>query len=371
VKEHSKHPIDALAVYQTYVDSFNGDPAKGTAREWTPYRFCSQDWVLAVAAVRATRERYEVALFACEDHRDFEPDTGLKTALSFMLADSYHRTGSMELHFRGPHKGVAPTPTSGYCNSIPAPIRNLARSYNITLSSHRSVKHVEGAALYGRMVGLSSEVTSQLESASVDPTRCAFLLHRGAIGVESLELIAAFSAIPKELLEGRLMPDNWLAFKRELLLMRRGIMGERAKVVCELSLGGDQGRVSTRWKGSNILEVTATSQIDMTLESGESVTVPENVPITVLICPLDQTELSRLTLNTDTGSFSESHSFMVVPRDFRWMKVEARQKLLMQAAKNNLEVIVLLESLDELDSDILARLERFATTRSSIEEQKE
>lgn len=71
--------------YDDYVANFQGELKKGTGRGWTPFRFCSEDWLLAVSVVRATRTKYDVALFGCEDHCDFEPDAGLKAALSFIL----------------------------------------------------------------------------------------------------------------------------------------------------------------------------------------------------------------------------------------------------------------------------------------------
>lgn len=357
--------------YHDYVTNFQGELAKGTSREWTPFRFCSEDWLLAVCVVRSTRTKYEVALFGCEEHCDFEPDAGLKAALSFMLADAFHRTGQMEIQFRGPRHGEAASRESGYCHSIPGFLRAFAESMGVILPKGRVIPHELGEALYQRMVGLDSGLAELLRKSGIDPTRCAFLLHRGTVAAEILELVARYSGDPRVVLEGRLVPESWLAFKRELLLLRRGILAERTRILFELGSKEERERAQVNWVTSSTIEIGTSSGFQLQTINEEIVHIPSTDKATVILCPLDQTELAKFDLASLHSENPMTHRFIVVPRDFKWLSSELQESWITKAGAQGVSVLCIYESLDELDSELLVKIERLATTRMMIEEQKE
>jgi hypothetical protein len=365
----SSSETGVLGPFEAYVKRFDGELGKGTGYGWTPYRFCSEDSLLAIAVVRATRHSYEVALFGCEDHCDFEPDSGLKAALSFMLADSFHRTGKMEIRFCGPRRGEDGDLDTGFCRGIPKEIRVYAQSLGVAVGTGRVLSHEDGQRLYQKMVGLGETLAKELSDGGVDATRAAFLLHRGAIGLESLSLTARYSATPRAVLEGRLVPDRWLAFKRELVLMRKGLLAERVRVLVEQAAVLKDERVSIDWADDSSLLVTAESPLSVSTETGGAITVEKGTSVQVLLCPADQTELRMLRLKASV--LQPGPRFVVFTRDFSWLSADQQRSLARMAKESGMEVIRIFESLDELDSEALLRLERFATTRAAIEEQRE
>lgn len=359
-----------LDIYQGYVDRFDGELSKGTAFTWTPFRFCSDDWLLAVAVVRANRRQYDVALLAAEDHRDFEPDAGLKAALAFMLADSFHRTGKMSLRFCGPHRNEPMTLESGYCRGIPPALRRLAKSMEVELEHGRVLSHEEGRKLYCVLMGITQQIIAKLEELSVDPVRCAFLMHRGVLTRESLLLFAYFSADPAALIEGKLRPERWLMFKRELVLLRRGLLAERVRVLLELGVQREREPIRLAWASPSSVRFSNPCGIKLENISGSDFEISPNQKVEIHLLARDETEMKKLALKVPKVP-AGSRVLVAFTRDVLWLPHHQRLAIQDGFQKRGIEVITIHEALDELDSEALLRLERFQTTRMSIEEQKE
>lgn len=370
MRRHSD--ADRMLIFEEYVKAYAPENKrelanrKGTGREWTPLRFCSQDWLLSVAACRASRTRYEVGFFLTKDHFLFEEFAGVKAALAFFLADSFHKTGKMEIRFVGARSGEEPSLESGYLPGIPRPIREYAASVGVTLAHARKIEASEGEALYLKLARFSDELMKLLSNA--DGLRAAFLAHRGVWSATALEHIARHSHMPNQLLVGGPSPEDWLTFKRELLVLREAVLAERIEIALRTANSHVEQPIRSRWLPDAAVPTLAITPLSATVLStlGGSIELQPGKELHARLIGHDATSAAFHQEEDLAAIPADRPTLLVVTKDFDWAKPPYRAAVLKCTARH-VAVVKLFECLDEVDSEILARLGRCASTRRALE----
>jgi hypothetical protein len=317
-------------------------------RVWQPLRFCHSDFYLAIMAVRSTRTHYEVGLFAAADHRRFLPGAPLVSGVLLMLADSFRKTGGMEIRFRGARPGEDETLATGFMHGIPREVCRLAESHGIS--------------------ELPKEVLAEVERCKVDPVDVCFYMQRGTWSRRSIELLVKRCMSLRRLLQGLITPLEWGLFKHNLLVMRKAIMAERVVTFFSLMAEERQGVVvRTSWGNDDQLLVTLNFDAKLEGLEGGKVPVQAGTPIPVFLMAREQVEypVFRESIVRRRGVGPELHA---LSRDFGWVDASTKAQVQGQARRDGITLLQMIDTVEEIDREAQARIAQCASTREPLSE---
>ena len=303
------------------------------------------------------RRRFELGFFLAEDHEKFVRGSSARGALLFTLSDAYFNIGQMELHFVGPPEGYEPT--------IPTSIRAIAEELRVPIASNDSISNEEGRTLYARLTGFSERTTAVLTSGAqqVDLVRACFVVQRGIWSVEQVEFFAREAYNPARLLEGGVAPENRLSFAHDLLVLRIAIAWERAKLVLEVLSGGQDHAIQPMTWTDSVATFKTSKDLEVrTL--GAATKLAAGSIVSVLLLPRPREGFIAFSKGDLAAVKRCRPEFVAVTRDFPTDTAHAFEK---RGAK----VLVLLDTLADLDKDVYRRLAQSVSTARPLPERPE
>ncbi|MBX7138125.1 MAG: hypothetical protein K1X83_09085 [Oligoflexia bacterium] len=182
----------------------------------------------------------------------------------------------------------------------------------------------------------------------------------------ALEVLARYSSNPEAVLTGRLVPEQWIEFKRELLLLRLALTAERVLTLFELDQDDALRPLKVEVLNPIELRITCSDEISLACEYGQRFKALPGVPIVVRLCPYEQHGYERVWSELDWSNDDNHPILLACTKDLDWAGPVCWLGL-SSKAESRLSVLKLIDTLDELDGEILVRLKRAATTRVGLE----
>lgn len=337
------------------------------------HRYCSSDIMLAAWVSRAVvRDRvYEVFLFLAEDHWQFQKESGVRAALSMILADAYRSTRTMNIVFRGPRNGQRASRQTGYEPAIPDKILALAEEYGLSFASTEQISHEEGVALFLYLAGFSAD-DERFVKMGVDPLAVAFLVKRSILTKEQVVAILHWSQSPREIYSGALRQENILRYQRELIVLRSIIAAERARNLFVLASRNKPSLVSYQWYTDGSIQFVSSgdlvfnqSLLDPTHFLGQELVIKADQPFRVVLLPRLTAEYEFSCASDFQRDFSTQGLpvVFVTTYDFELVNPATRQKIELLLGKRAV-VCTLLDTCGGLDQEVrslLTKCRNFAT----------
>ncbi|MCF6147705.1 MAG: SMI1/KNR4 family protein [Candidatus Kuenenia sp.] len=193
------------------------------SHKWRPYRFCVQDVILGITAVRHDKlyNRHEVDLFLTAEIPEYEADSGCRALALIILSDAYKSGGSMEVRFTKNVEG----------GRIPFELHTLAKRLGIDFThiSEGGITPKESKELYLALSEFNQELREKIimmdESGKLSAMSVAYAVHRGVWTQQEIESLIFSSSHPESLLKGSFTPEAWHLFYYDLVCCRTALMG--------------------------------------------------------------------------------------------------------------------------------------------------
>lgn len=353
--------VNRLPLAWNYVKRGQAAGRWGGHGVWQVRRFCQEDWVFHIRVYRYTRTRYEIALFLAEDHWKWKKDTGVMGGLVFALSEAYHRTGKMEIHFIGLPDGHEPV--------VPESIRRVAAALGVTISPNRTmITDAEGRKLYARLTGLCAETEKTLTHRGISLARACFVVNRGIWSPEQVEFLAREAYAAERLFDGGIAPENRLCYQHDVLVLRIALVAERVKTLIESS-AGSAAAVHTTWSSTTTQDYIVGRDVTVPTVDGSEFHIQNNEPITVGLTPRDSEGYADHTA-TDLHTIARlpRQALLAVTQDFSWMPRRTYRRTVRRAARCGVGIVPIVDTLAEVDEEVVRRLAQAASTKRPVPE---
>lgn len=342
------------------------DPYHGQKeRPWWPMAYFIGDDILAAWVYRVRhRDRCEVGLFLAEDHHLFVRGSGLKGGLIFLLTQTFHLTGKMEVHFVGPRPGQSPTIETGYEPEVPRAIRELAGALGVEIAGRHGIADLEGRQLYTRLTGFTEETAARFRRCGIDLTRACFAINRDVWSFEHVEYLLEHAPAPERLFEGGLSPLHRLAHQRDLLVLRTALLEERFRILLENFSDGDgPKRFDARWVTGTRRRYTCDRDLGLRAHDGRAVRLKAGEPFEVYVLPRSAQEYVAFRAE-DASHAPGAPRLIAATRDIEWTGPTP-------AGATGAHYLPIHDTLAELDAEIDLRLAQTVSTRGELSERQQ
>lgn len=353
-----------LLVFDEYRNKIESkeDLPKGS---WMPSRFCFQDYVLSIFVTRIWSKTLEVALFAAEDHFLLRKDSGVKAGLICLLGEAYYATGCTEVLFRGPVRGNKATLASGFESQVPEVICNYASGVGVKLSHSDRISNQEGRKLIVALAEISEESCRKLELFKIDPVHVALQLFRKVWRHEHVSLFLQQSQNPAEIFSGSVNFAQRVKVFPELVLLRNALMEERFFQLLATSNSLEELNVDVVWESPWKFRFSVPVKCFYEDHFGKRWVLSPGKHFAVAISAEHAAGYNHLCRSLNQSK-KPSVGLMLVTRDFQWT-----QSVLMEHAEKQLRdqgtsIVSIIDSLAEIDEELMTRLAQSASTRRPI-----
>lgn len=359
----SKSRSDRERFLSWYVQRLTGRTGLAASDGWQDRRFCQEDWLLNIRVQRVVaRRRFEIALFLAEDHERYVRGAGVIGGLVFALSEAFEKTGNMEVHFVGPPEGGEP--------EVPVSIRNVAKEqFGLELPRGNRITDELGRKLYARITGLSEKATEAIRSRGIDLVKACFVIHRGLWTKDQVELIVWKAYAPERVLGGGVHAEHRLQYMHDMLLLRAALLSERLQTLCTVVYGTVDQVVNMEWLDQGAVLLRLLQPVTLPAVADIDLTIPAKTPLTATLIARDATGYEVHGDDDVQGAaLPTALRTLVVTRDFEWIRAPIRKRLLARAKKAMLSIVIVTDTLGELDSEIELRLSQVASTKQGAQE---
>ncbi len=375
-----KHRGTAFRVMGEHVQNFDRDylSVEKLPRNyvWRPYRFCSQDVVLGLTVVRHSVDNncLEVDVCLTSDVLEFEEGIGAKITTSFLLSEAYKCGGSLEIRFSENVEG----------GRVPTAICELAEKYGVSLQYVREgrIAPSEARLLYLAISEFSESLRNRIvdlyQEGRLSIERPCYTLYHGLWTRSQIEHIILGSPQPESILGGDTQPEQRHLYLNDLKHASAAVIGgvldrklakrERNTGSEALDLEDDVRPLEINFVPDYYAKVySCAEEIPLPWVNGKSTEIvkPGN-DIVVLVRVYDTEDLTRYleqdilvaTKITKVANNANGKPFVyiLVPRDFEELSQKLQNKLITDAEKNKVGILVCPETVVSLETDGARRL---------------
>ena len=353
-----------------FVRAYGGcrrDPSRDPCRNmkdrpWWPMRYFLEDDILAAWVYRIRdRSRCEVGLFLAEDHYKYVKDSGAKGGLIFLLTQTFHLLGKMEVNFVGPRAGQTATLNTGFEPQIPETVRRVAKAHGVELGNKSCITDEEGRTLYARLTGFSDETIGEFRKRGIDLTQACFVVQRDIWSFDQVEYLLRNAPEPERLFNGGVSPADRLSVLLDQVVLRTAILEERLRIVVE-QFTGEPKHVQAEWVGENRVRYTSDRDLGLPIFGGAVHPIKARTPFEVTITP--RNAQGYVMFAAEDARRPRKHGdqqFIGVTRDIEWTGLTPKEG----ASAPYLPVF---DTLTELDSELDLRLAQAVSTRCELSE---
>ncbi|GEM_PF-1369472 len=373
----TKHQETAFSVMGEHVQNFERDYLSiGKLPRnyiWRPYRFCSQDVVLGLTVVRHSVDNncLEVDVCLTSDVQEFEEGIGAKITTSFLLSEAYKCGGSLEIRFSENVEG----------GRVPAAICELAEKYGVSFQHTKEGRIIpsEAKLLYLAISEFSESLQSRIldlyQDGRLSVERPCYTLYHGLWSRPQVEQIILGSTQPESILGGDSQPEQRHLYLNDLKHASSAVMGgvlDRKLAKRERNTGNEALDLEDDVRP---LEINFSPEYYAKIYScPEVMPIPwvngqltENIEpgneVVVLLRVYDVDELPKL-LGRDIVIASQLNKrannkpflYILVPRDFEELPKKVQGKLISDANKSKVGILVCPETVMSLETDGTRRL---------------
>ncbi len=377
----------ALEAFEWHVEQYNRNYRDQERLpknfNWRPYRFCVQDVILGLVAVKHVRKGnyLEVDVCLATDVNIFPPLSGVKVVTSFILSEAFKCGGSMEIRFTFNVQG----------GRVPTEICSLAYEHGIKLK-HIWKGHItpaEARELYLAVTDFSQPAVEKIKQLAVEtelsPERVCYMAHHGIWTVGEIESILLGSTFPNRLLLGDSVPELRHLFLTDLVHARAALLGgfldrklelkERGDESQAVELEGDQRIVDIEFDPRYYAKVyQSEEQLPVPWLQNAELTIPPGEQLVVMVRARNSADLelnfaedcktaSEMVQMYQTEADRKTHYCSIVPRDIEELTKEQRDGMRKTAELSGTNLIICPETVRGLDEDATWRLERSRTLR--------
>lgn len=372
-----KHHNTALDILQEHVRKFESDYLSiGKLPRnyvWRPYRFCSQDVVLGLTVVKHSVDNncLEVDVCLTSDVLEFEAGIGAKITTSFLLSEAYKCGGSLEIRFSENVEG----------GRVPEAICELAEKYGISFQHIKEGRIIpsEAKLLYLAISEFSASLQSRIldlyQDGRLSVERPCYTLYHGLWSRPQVEQIILGSTQPESILGGDSQPEQRHLYLNDLKHASSAVMGgvlDRKLAKRERNTGNEALDLEDDVRP---LEINFSPEYYAKIYScPEVMPIPwvngqltENIEpgnvVVVLLRVYDVDELPKLlgrdiviASQLNKGANNKPFLYILVPRDFEELPKKVQDKLISDANKSKVGILVCPETVMSLETDGTRRL---------------
>ena len=378
-QQHIDRGWDVLEQHvMNYHQEFNYSHSAGGKlprnHDWRPYRFCIQDVLFGITAIKHAREGnyLEVDVFLTAEVPEYGPLAGARALAAFLLSEAYKCGGTMRIVFsENVERG-----------RVPIELQQLAAQSGLEFSdaAEGSISPDEAKLLYLELTNFSSEFRDKIrgleEAGRVRLVRACYVVNHGVWSKEQVEMIVLGSEHPDRILGGFARPNQRHLYHHDLLHARAAILGDmldrtlaqREKVEGDVTyeLEDDVRRLSVSFDGDRYAKVYKCEEevpIPWLYADHKPVEVSGGMPFNVLVRARDVTDM-RLHLESDLIQASrlrdESNqpTLLLLARDFLELAPDFQHHINKIAENEKIGLMVSPESVLNYDSEALEKLAR-------------
>ncbi|MEK6750654.1 MAG: SMI1/KNR4 family protein [Chloroflexota bacterium] len=348
---------------------------------WRPYRFCVQDVLLGATVVQHVRgDNYlNVDVFLTEEVPPYEPGSGVRGLLLFLLCEAYKCGGTMEIRFTTNVEG----------GKVPKKIQDLALRLSVSIPEENLSSGVltprDSRSLFLALTPLSSQSLTRIAGLKLSIERCCYVVQKGIWSISEAELILMCATNPDRLFMGGAAAEQRLLYAQDVYFGRLALLGgnlDRALArpkwepsESNLEVEDDERQIEIEWDTSMIAkqyrcspspsEVAKNLVIPwITKDSSVSSEIPFEQSFAVLVRARDFSEM-RLFLNQDIqlaqdyGKQLNIPVFILLPYDFYDLDFLTEQEQLevcLLASQSNVGLLICPETTLSMDTQVQQRL---------------
>jgi len=331
-------------------------------RPWRPMRYFMGDDILAAWVYRIReRSRCEVGIFLAEDHYKYVKDSGVKGGLIFLLTQTFHLLGKMEVNFVGPRSGQTATLDTGFERNIPETIRRVAEAHGVEFRYQSCITDQEGRELYAQLTGFSDEMIGEFRKRGIDLTQACFVVQRDIWSFDQVEYLLRNAPEPERLFNGGVSPVDRLSVLLDQVVLRTAILEERLRIVVE-QFTGEPKKVRAEWVAENRIRYTSDRDLELPIFGGPVQSIKAGIPFEVTITP--RNAQGYVMFATDDARRPRRHDiphFIGVTRDIEWTGFTTNAGLITP-------YLPILDTLTDLDSELDLRSAQAMSTRCELSE---
>jgi hypothetical protein len=210
---------------QSFSNQFNYDHASGGKLPrnhiWRPYRFCVQDVLLGATVVRHVKgdNFLEVDVFLTEVVPPYEPDSGVRGLVLFLLCEAYKCGGTMEIRFTENVEG----------GRVPEKIQELAKRLKVPIPEKsltaRRLTPRDARALFAALTPFSPAAFARISELELSIERACYEVQKGIWSLSEAETILQSAANPDRLFSGGAPSEQRLLYTQDILYGRSALLG--------------------------------------------------------------------------------------------------------------------------------------------------
>jgi len=355
---------------KSYEHDSKGKRPPFKARDWQVIRSCVHDYVVGLTAFRFNEmfNGLEVDVFIATDHPEYERGHGIRALLSLLLSDAYKKGTSMEIRYtRFDNQSK-----NRVQDRIPNQLLNLFKENGISVRKAEDgiISHKEAITLYAHIVGITNdliEIVNKYESQDrLSLQGVCFLISSRLWTIDEATWLLINTVRPEGILFGRDTPESRLKYEESLSIGRAVIAISKFRNKLENSLS-DEG--DTECQIENYLchiEANQPAVIDWTITT-PTICISKGEKVTILARPRRFFPLVNQLIEADTENLksigNQNRKFLIYSEEF--LKIND-YKLLAEQIKNqnNIEILILPFSTDELDEEVNNRMKKAKRIRT-------
>jgi antitoxin YobK len=341
------------------------------ARDWRVIRSCVHDYVVGLSAF-CHNEQFnglEVDVFICADHPDYEAGHGVRALISLLLSDAYKNGTLLELRFtRFDH-----TSKIRVNDKIPHQLVNLFSDNSISLSKAEQgiITHFEANDLFANLVGLTPKLIRIIKGYEKQERLTlqgvCYIISLRLWTIDEVNWILCNVSRPEGILFGNDVPEDRLKYEESLSYGRSLIAVSKLRHKLENNIASE-GETFAQIENL-IFHIVPNQPVDLDW----STTIPKahinkGEEIAVLARPRRSFPLVSQLIDNDlkqllSNSKKDNKKFLLYSKEF--LKVNNYKKIAEQVRKqNNVEILLLQFSTNELDDEVNNRMRKAKTIRT-------
>lgn len=340
---------------------------------WHQHTVKKQNIYLGCYVLRFRRGETQVAVFAAEDHFAFPAGTAFCDTLLFVLSHALFRSSSMALQFIGPKPGETPSVETGFEPRIPLEVQKLAKAFDILLTHPDRITDREGRALYIAITEEHLDLPALFPGDLDLQLQSALLFYRTIWLPSSIQAIAKYANDCPAILYGHQSSIYPIANKARLdhQLLLVSLASERAIAWIRMRSGkGNHLWVDCRWEDQRSLYVTPESEIVLTPDMGDALTVNSDHPAFFCLYP-DHLQGYEFRMSEMVSRFStEGNPIWVVTPDIR-DAARSMAQLQELVKERGVRVYFLPEMYCEMEMELIKRQQQASSTNKQPPEDRE
>lgn len=362
----------------SYQEKFNYDHAEGGKlprnHDWRPYRYCIQDVVFGVTVVKHNRDENNllVDVFLTADIPEYGPLAGARALAVFLLSEAFKCGGTMEIQFTGNVEEA----------HVPVELSKLAEQYQISFSaaSDGVIYPNEAKDFYLALTGFGPDLRQKIISLDnqkkVDATRACYVVNHGVWSKQQFEMILLGSEVPDSIFSGSASPDQWQLFHHDLIHCRAAVMADvllrslqirirQSDDGIQFDIENDARKIESEFDDiSYSLKIRSNEKLSIPWSiSADNLSVDQNEFFRVFVRARDLSDL-KMNMMSDIKKAAQVKeadglkSFILISQDIALLSDQFNQQVLDNSRKFGVSLIVCPESLDQLDAQVLTKLEQ-------------